>query len=270
MTTQPLFPIGGSTPVQVPGPQPTIPQAVATPMTSPQSFTLEQVSQALPAQFRGKIDQDLVDELNKSVTDPEFARMLRDNMVSYTSVLKEGRFKIGDYLSAVAYVSYKLMGESDREAYVKTFPDRYLDMVSRNVSSKDIASYIAAYNRGLLVNKILQQTMIPTWVLNQDVYQNAINVQASLMVDQNVRADVRQKAADSILNHLKRPEASRVELSITERTNPQMEDFREQMREMVANQQKLIRQGEMSPRDVAHQELIKKTVEDVEDAELLE
>ena len=134
-------------------------------------LTKEQIEKAVPAHLKSNITQSLVDLVNNVSGDPEFAEQVRQNFISYTSVLKDGKFKTEDYLNAVTYVSYKVMGYSNQESYAKTFPQRYAALVAKQTSSKDIAAYVSAYNKGKLVNLILEQTLVPSWVLNQDLYQ---------------------------------------------------------------------------------------------------
>ena len=217
-------------------------------------FSLEELDQALPAQLKGRMTPEIAQNLNTIITDPQVAQAFRDNFVSYTSVLREGKFKLESYMDAVAYVSFKLMGYTDRECYQRTFPNRYAELVARGTSAKDIAAYVAAYNRGILVNKVLEQTIIPTYVLNQDVYQKAINVQADLMLNGKSET-VRMKAADSILNHLKRPEASKVEISMGITDSKEVDDLKQAMLDLTRNQRALIEQGTPT-KEIAHQRII--------------
>lgn len=217
-------------------------------------FTLDELDQALPLSLKGKMTPEIANNLNTIITDPQVAQAFRDNFVSYTNVLKEGKFKLESYMDAVAYVSFKLMGYTDRECYQRTFPNRYAELVAKGTSAKDIAAYVSAYNRGILVNKVLEQTLIPTYVLNQDVYQKAINTQADLMVNGKSEM-VRMKAADSILNHLKRPEASKVEISMGIVDSKEVDDLKQAMLDLTRNQRALIEQGTPT-KEIAHQRII--------------
>lgn len=217
-------------------------------------FTLDELDQALPLSLKGKMTPEIANNLNTIITDPQVAQAFRDNFVSYTNVLKEGKFKLESYMDAVAYVSFKLMGYTDRECYQRTFPGRYAELVAKGTSAKDIAAYVSAYNRGILVNKVLEQTLIPTYVLNQDVYQKAINTQADLMVNGKSEM-VRMKAADSILNHLKRPEASKVEISMGIVDSKEVDDLKQAMLDLTRNQRALIEQGTPT-KEIAHQRII--------------
>ncbi len=185
-------------------------------------LTLKQVQDTLPVNFRNNMTSDMVDELNALSEDPEEARHMRENFVSFASVLQEGRYRLGDYVKAVMYVSHKLMGKSNIGAYKETFPERYQPMVDSGKSQKDIASIITAYNKGQLVTKITERAMVPIWLMNQDVVQQAINTQVELMTDTNVSDKVRSDAANSLLTHLKKPDLAKAELKIEVAANDGM------------------------------------------------
>lgn len=214
-------------------------------------LTLKEVQDSLPAGQKGHITQDMVNQLNALSKDPEEARYIRENFVTFSQVLSEGRFKLGDYVRAVMYVSHKVMGKSNLDAYKATFPDRYNQMVSDNRSGKDIASYVAAYNKGKLVNMVYERAMIPTWVLNQDMFQSALNTQYEIMNNVSVSDKVRVEAANSLLTHLKKPEANKAELKIDIGLNDGMKALEQRLSEMAEVQLKTIEGKAMSVEDVA-------------------
>lgn len=214
-------------------------------------LTLQEVQDSLPAGQKGHITQAMVAQLNKLSTDPEEARYIRDNFISFSQVLSEGRFKLGDYVRAVMYVSHKVMGKSNLDAYKATFPDRYRSMIADGRPSKDIASYVAAYNKGKLVNLVYERAMIPTWVLNQDMFQDALNTQYMIMNDVDTSAKVRVEAANSILTHLKRPEINKAELKVEVGLNDGMKALEARLAEMSEKQLKIIEGETMSVQEVA-------------------
>lgn len=177
-------------------------------------LTLGQVQETLPVNYRNNMTQEMVDQLNALSKDPEEARYMRENFVTFSQVLQEGRFKVGDYVKAVMYVSYKVMGKSNLDSYKATFPERYAAMVAANKPPKDIASIVTAYNKGILVTKIMERAIVPTWILNQDIFQSAIQTQYELMTDTTVSDKVRSDAANSLLTHLKKPEVHKADLKI--------------------------------------------------------
>lgn len=214
-------------------------------------LTLKEVQDSLPAGQKGLISQEMVDQLNSLSKDPEESRYIRENFITFAQVLQEGRFKLGDYVRAVMYVSHKVMGKSNLDAYKATFPDRYQQMVADGRQSKDIASYVAAYNKGKLVNLVYERAAIPTWVLNQDLFQKALNVNAQIMEDPTVSDKVRVEAANSILTHLKRPETNKAELKIEVGMNDGMRALEQRLAEMAEAQQKTIEGKVMSAQEVA-------------------
>lgn len=218
-------------------------------------LTKDQVERSLPANLKSAATQPLVDMLNNIAADPLVAEQVRNNFISYTSVLKDGKFKTEDYVTAVTYVSYKLMGYTNQDAYFKTFPQRHASLLAKGSTSKDISAYVSAYHRGKLVNLIMEQSLVPTWVLNQDLYQRALNTQADLMV--NSGSDmVRQQAANSILLHLTKPkEAMNVQLNLDVKESSGMNEMKEALAQMAKQQQQLIAAG-MTAKEIASSTII--------------
>jgi len=224
-------------------------------------LTIDQFKESLPTTLKKSVNQELVDKINKTLSDPDMYETYRDNMLSYTKVMQEGKFKVTNYIDAVKYVSHKLMGKTNIAAFTDTFPDKVNRWQSTGVSSKDIASYVTAYNKSKLVNLIYEQTLIPARVLNQDLYQRALNVQADLMT--NAKSEmVRTTAANSILAQLKAPETQKVELDITAKEDSSLTQLRQSTLELVAQQKKMIQAGAMNAQEIAHSKVI--------DAEVIE
>lgn len=218
-------------------------------------LTVEQFKVALPDKIKKSVNQELIDAVNATLSDPEMYETYRDNLLSYTRVMADGRFKISNYVEAVKYVSHKLMGCSNIDAYVKTFPVKYQNFLNQGVASKDIASYVTAYNKSKLVNLIFEQTLIPSYVLNQDLYQKALNVQADLMMtakSEKVRCD----AANSLLTQLKMPEVKKVELDISMKEDSSISRLRETTLELARQQRLMVESGAMNAQEIAHSKII--------------
>lgn len=218
-------------------------------------LTIDQFKQCLPDKVKKSINQELIDQINTTLAEPELYESYRDNLLSYTKVMADGRFKIDNYVDAVRYVSHKLMGATNIEAYIKTFPDKYSRFLAQGVAAKDIASYCTAYNKSKLVNLIFEQTLIPSYVLNQDLYQKALNVQAELMVSSG-SDKVRCDAANSLLTHLKMPETQKVELEIGIKEDSSIAALRATTLELSRQQRLMLEAGAMTARDVAHSKLV--------------
>lgn len=218
-------------------------------------LTTEQFKQVLPDKVKKSVSQELIDQINNTLSEPEMYEAYRDNLLSYSKVMADGRFKIDQYISAVKYVSHKLMGATNIEAYSKTFPDKMQRFAAQGVSAKDIASYVTAYNKSKLVNLIFEQTLIPSYVLNQDLYQKALNVQAELMVSANSEK-VRCDAANSLLTHLKMPETQKVELEIGVKEDSAIAALRATTMELARQQRLMLEAGAMNVQEVAHSRLV--------------
>lgn len=219
-----------------------------------EALTVDQFKLALPDKVKKSVNQELIDQVNATLSEPEMFEAYRDNLLSYTKVMTDGRFKVQEYVNAVKYVSHKLMGCTNIEAYTKTFPDKYQRFLAQGVAAKDIASYVTAYNKSKLVNLIFEQTLIPSYVLNQDLYQKALNVQAELMVTASSEK-VRTDAANSLLTHLKMPEKQKVALDINVKEDSSIAALRNATLELARQQRLAMEAGQSSAKDIAESRL---------------
>lgn len=232
-------------------------------MSTPDPLTVDEFKAALPDKFKKAVNQDLIDRINATLSKPELFEQYRNDLLSYTRVMQDGKFKVEDYINAVKYVGFKVMGCTNIDAYTRTFPERIERFHDENVSPKDIASYVTAYNKGILVNKLMEQTLVPTHILNQDLFQQAINTQAELMLSAKSEK-VRSDAANSLLTHLKPPEKTKIELDIKTTENSVVNDLRSTLAALASQQRQLIQMGGATARDMAHSKIIDITPDPLE------
>lgn len=225
-------------------------------------LTKEMLAGSIPdKRFRKHITDNVVTLVN-SETDSELRRVFRDNVLTYASVLSTGKHSLAAYVNAVKFVSLRLMGDKSSVAYSKVFPDRYQNLVDRGASGSYIASFADNYGKTGLVVKIMEQTMVPTHILNAGIYQQAINTQADLML--NAKSEmVRQKAAESLINNLKAPETAKIEIDVNY-SNDAIDELRATTRSLAQQQMKMIMGGQITAEEAAHSEIIAKKVEPVE------
>ena len=223
-------------------------------------ITIDQLNRVMPKHFQKNVTVAMVDHINTTFKDPDLREIYRDNLLSYTSVLADGRFKIGSYLDAVRYVGFKVMGDSNIVAFTRAFPARYQSYINNNTSEKDIASYVSSYNKNKLVNLILEQTLVPSYILNADMYQKALNLQLNLAQTASSEK-VRSDAANSILTHLKAPEAKKIELDIAVKEDKTIQDLRGAVNLLVDQQRQDILAGRSNAKDVAHSVIIEQPKE---------
>jgi hypothetical protein len=214
---------------------------------------IDQIKEIVPQSLKVAVTQPLVDKINDICNDVEFAELFRENLIGYSHVLKEGKFSVESYVEASQYVSYKIMGNTNKDAYKKTFPSRYSLLVQAGKSEKEISAYVAGYSKGKLVMSLLEQTMIPFHVYNQDIRQQALGKLVHLMT--GARSEkVQQDAASSILAHLKPPEAI-PQFNMGETTGV-LADLYKATHELVLAQSEALRNGTLSARQVAESKII--------------
>jgi hypothetical protein len=210
----------------------------------------------LPKKCKPTVSVAVVAEINKAITsNPEIRDLYRDNLLGFTDVMREGKYKMQSYIDAVRYVSYKLMGNNNTIAYTKTFPDRYQRLVNQGALPKDISAYACTYNKNKLVNLVFAQTLVPTHVLNADLHQEAINCQADMM-RHAVSEKVRVEAANSLLIHLK-PPTDGMKLDIIGETSDDLDQLKKLTRELALIQKKSLEDRIVDARTVAESSIIK-------------
>jgi hypothetical protein len=225
-------------------------------------LSIDEVKRAMPAHMKTQITPELVERLNRINDDPEFARAVQGNFVTYTSAGLQGQFSAEQYMNAVTFVTYRLMGLSNNDAYEQTFPERYERLLEGGAGKKKISAYVSGFSKSKLVTLLTEQAMVPTWLVNQDNYQQAINTQVELMLGAKSEK-VRSDAANSILTHLKPPEVRKTEISISQNQSSAAQNLAERLMEVAHQQQASIQQG-VPTKNIAHQSLVQVPVEDAE------
>ena len=227
-------------------------------------ITKDMLKRCLPAKVHTNLSDEFIQSLNSNIVDPNFREVYRENLLGFGSVLQEGRFKLQTYVDAVKFVSYKLLGSTDIEGYAKTFPDRYQRLVNEGADQKTISSYVSAYkNKNQIVAKVFEQTMMPTYIVNADLYQRAVNVQADLMM--NARSEkVRSDAAGWIMKELKAPEATKIELDVGLKQDSTLTDLRAATQALVNMQKNQLEEGHMNAMAVANSQIVKVVEKEIE------
>lgn len=225
-------------------------------------LTKDELIEALPPSVQGGVSDTLINELNQVITDPDFREAFRDNMVSYNRVLSEGKFKLSSYLNAVMYVSYKLMGYNNMDAYSLTFPQKFRGWLSSGKTNQTISASVAMYNKSKLVNLVYAQAVIPTHVLNQDKFQEAINHQYFLM--KNAASEkVQSDAANSLLIHLKPPEEKNINLNVGIEETDSIKELKNAIFDLAQTQNKVIEAKTHTAAQIAASRIIEAEVIDV-------
>lgn len=223
---------------------------------------IEAVKRLVPKNQRGMITPEFCEKVEKCVNDPVLAEQIKNNFISYLNVLSTGKFSMDEYLNAVKYVSFKLLNYTNRDAYAATFPDRWERMVKEGVEEKRMDAYVAMYNKSKLVVAIYEQTIVPTYVLNAPLHQEALNVLAKMIKDPSVRGMAKVKACEAILTHTKQPEIVKGELTIGLQENETIAELREVTEQLANTFRASIGKGK-TLQDVAEAQIIDVKVEEI-------
>ena len=205
----------------------------------------------VPKGLRTNVTPQLIGEVNALLDDPILAENFADNIIGFSSVLAEGKFKMESYLNAVRYVSYKVMGDTNIRAHTKTFPEKHVAWTNKGISPKDISAYVSGFNATKLVTLITKQSLIPSYLVNASKFQDAVNVQCSIMSDIQVSPKVRSDAAHSLMTILKAPEAAELKVDITVKDDSAIADLKMAMRELAEKTVHEVANSSLTVQDVA-------------------
>lgn len=204
--------------------------------------TLVTLRDVLPTDLRQFVPAELEQQILQLEPDPTIREHITKNMISYVGVLRENRSTLESYLHAVAYCTHRLTEDSRVVAYAKTFPNKYASLVASGANASTISKYATSYEKTKLVSGIMEQSVVPTWIVNQDIYQQAINVQKELMLTANSEK-VRCDAANSLITHLARPEKVAPLVNINIGSNNELDLLKQSMVDLALNQRGRIMTG---------------------------
>lgn len=214
-------------------------------------ISLEQFKDAMPDNLGKNASQNLVDKINDIITnDPAFAEQYAHNLFEYTNVLKNGKYKLSNYVEAVQFVSYLSMGMTNQDAYIKTFPARYNHHLSKGLTMKEVSAYVSMFANSKLVSSIKEIAYIPVHIMYRHIFHDAVLNQVEMMktaTSEKVRSD----AATSLMNYLRPPEAKKVELDVTVKQDNTLSDLRNALSNLSQAQQQAIGQGVANAKEIA-------------------
>ena len=226
-------------------------------------LALESVRKLVPKSQRTLITQEFLDKLEASVNDNLVAEQFKENFVTYLNVLSKGKYKMEDYINAVKYVSFKLLGYSNIDAYTATFPERYERL--KTEGQTQIEAFVSMYNKNKLVMQIYEQTIVPSYVLNAPMHQQALNTLAAMIIDDDVRGMTKVKACEAILQYTKQPDVVKGELTIGIEQSDTINDLREITENLADTYRMMLEKKGMRLKDVAEADIIDITPEEKED-----
>ena len=214
-------------------------------------LSVEAFKQVVPKSLKSSVTTELIDTINNITEEEQLRDYYKDNLIGFSTVLTTGKFKLEDYNNAVRYCTYKLYGDTNINAWVKTFPDRYKKLIDKGLDSKAISSHVAAYSKNILVNRIMEQSIIPSYVYNRDIHQDAINKLASIMANEKASHKSQLDSAGLLLTHLKVPETAKLEIDVGIKDDNALTEMKRALLELSSKQQKNIEHKINTANDIA-------------------
>ena len=221
--------------------------------------TVEELKQFYPIKVSNSVLEKAVEILNGSTEDMDYAiaKEFRDNCLSFIDILKNSKSRVGfeDYVNACKFATFKMAGNTDVRAYALTFPDRVRRMEREKVPNSHLYQYANIYSKNKTVVEVLAKLMIPSHVMYQDVFHQAVKTQAEIMLDDTISPKVRSDAANSLMTHLKQPEIKQAELKIDVNNSGAIEQLADALGSLSGKQRDLILAGEYTIKDVSEAEI---------------
>lgn len=224
-------------------------------LTIPTEYTGEDFKKVLPKEYKGKLEDGLIAKIGKMLEDTDMQEAYRENILSHVHVLNQGKFTLPQYVVACKFVSHKLLGKTDIDAYVATFPNKYATFKAEGKDNKEINHYANAYAKTKLVVLVTEQTMMPVWISNNFLFQEAINKEANLM--RTAKSEfVQHEAAKTLIMQLRPPEKQEIELNVGVKKESMIENLKQAAIELATMQVRSIQQGKQTPFELAHSSLV--------------
>lgn len=136
-----------------------------------------------------------------------------EKVLSFSSVLRNGRFRVPDYLKAVQYVTYRMAEMTIMESWSLTFPERMYRDGERKPEGT-ISALCYTYDKNAMVQKLLGQVQMPLHAMMMTERYKAAQKLFELMNDPDQTPRIQMESADKLLNHIKLPEAQSIEIDV--------------------------------------------------------
>ena len=233
-------------------------------------MTLDELKAGIPKHTRNLVNQGVVDVFNglEGEHGEDFAEHYKQNFVSMSSIMKGGLYSTKDYMNAVKYVAFKLLENTDIDSYMMTFPERYARLMRTHAAHGDeaairsdkISPYVTAYKKNDIVVRVLEQSLVPSRILNAPMFQQALNIQMSIAMTS--RSDqVRSQAAESVMKYTMSPEVQKIELEVGIKGQDEVMALRTEMHRLASQQQATIESGTKTALYIAEQKLLHDVIE---------
>lgn len=225
-----------------------------------EKVTVEELKILYPVKVAGKVLEQAAEILNTATEDMDYvmAKEFRDNCLSFIDILKNSKSRVSfaDYVNACKFATFKLAGNTDVRAYALTFPDRIRRMERDKVPNSHLYQYASIYSKNKTVVEVMAKLVVPTHIMFQDIFHQAVKVQSELMLNDKISPKVRSDAANSLMTHLKTPEVKQAELKVDVQGSGAIEQLAEALGSLSGKQSEMLREGRYSLKDIREATII--------------
>lgn len=231
------------------------------------------IQAAVGRRLRGFIDEEFMDKLEviSGSGDEVIDEYMGENFVEWLGVLEGGKWGLREYIDAVKYCSYRLLGETQESSYRKCFQEKCGKVEERysgesEASRKERVCWLArAYDKNKLVCMIMRQSLVPSWILNAPLYQEALNELVKMVRNNEVKGMSKVRACEAIIEATKQPEEVKVSIggNVGVRSEA-MDELRQVTEELCRGLKEEMRSGRKDLREVSEIELVKNSEDEYE------
>lgn len=217
----------------------------------------EQLKRFLPKNKQHLATDNIVKLLQDPLDSSNIQEFIVENFISYTDLLKDSSaFGLKEYLNAIRFASHRMLGDTWLDCYKKTFPDRYDAHLAEGKSLDALRARADGFSRTKLVQSILSRGYIAPYILNQPLFQQALNTAANIMLDEDASAIARVQAAKTVLEYTKAPEVQKLQMDIGIKASDELVQLEETMNKFANVIYEGIQSGKISSKEAIESKII--------------
>lgn len=219
--------------------------------------TKEQLQRLLPRNKKHLANENILALLRDPLDSSHISEFITDNFINYTDLLKDSTtYGLKDYINAIKFASFRMLGDTWVDCYKKTFPDRYDEHFADGKTLEALRARADGFSRTKLVQSILERGYIAPYLLNQPLFQQALNVAGKIMLDEKVSAMARVQAAKTVLEYTKAPEIQKLQMEVGIKASDDLMQLEDTMNKLADVVYTGIQNGKLTSKEVIESTII--------------
>ena len=202
-------------------------------------------------------EKDLITKIcSEGFDEDEFV----DSLIAFEDIGRTSRNSTEQYIKAVQFTTYVVMGDSYTEAFKKTHPDRAM----KATSDENIASYASIYANGRLVKEIMQRMTLHNSMLFKDKEFKARKELFNILMDESQSGKTRVEAGKVFLdNQYREQKDAGININMNMGGGSAIDDINQALTKLANKQKDAIEAGYMDLKEVAEAKIIEARIDDV-------